>query len=122
MLNYGYAILRAVVARSLVGSGLLPTYGIHHRNKYNAFCLADDVMEPYRPFVDEIVLRLVVQERVDAKELTTALKGELLKVPTVDVMLDDKRSPLLVAVQRTTASLAQCFQGDQRRLLLPGWV
>ena len=122
LLNYGYAILRAVVARSLVGSGLLPTYGIHHRNKYNAFCLADDVMEPYRPFVDEIVLRLVVQERVDAKELTTALKGELLKVPTVDVMLDDKRSPLLVAVQRTTASLAQCFQGDQRRLLLPGWV
>lgn len=122
MLNYGYAILRAVVARSLVGSGLLPTYGIHHRNKYNAFCLADDIMEPYRPFVDEIVLRLVVKERVDAKHLTTAIKGELLKLPTVDVIIDEQRSPLLVAVQRTTASLAQCFQGDQRKLLVPGWA
>lgn len=121
LLNYGYAILRAVVARSLVGSGLLPTLGIHHRNKYNAYCLADDVMEPYRPFVDERVLKMVVMDRVDAKELTTAIKGELLNVPTLDVLIDGKRSPLLVAVQRSTASLAQCFQGGQRKALYPEW-
>ncbi len=119
LLNYGYAILRAVVARSLVGSGLLPTLGIHHRNKYNAYCLADDVMEPYRPFVDELVVKLVVHDRIVATELTTAIKGELLKVPTLDVLIDEKRSPLLVAVQRSTASLAQCFQGDQRKALYP---
>ncbi|MDX9750424.1 MAG: type II CRISPR-associated endonuclease Cas1 [Flavobacteriales bacterium] len=121
LLNYGYAILRAVVARSLVGSGLLPTLGIHHRNKYNAYCLADDVMEPYRPFVDEMVLRMVVKDRVDPEELTTPIKGELLKVPTLDVLIDGKRSPLLVAVQRSTASLAQCFQGGQRKALYPEW-
>ena len=119
LLNYGYTILRAVVARSLVGSGLLPTLGIHHRNKYNAYCLADDVMEPYRPFVDELVLKMVVQDRVDAKELTTEIKGKLLGVPTIDVVLDGKRSPLFVAVQRSTASLAQCFQGEQRKPLYP---
>jgi CRISPR-associated protein Cas1 len=119
LLNYGYAILRAVVARSLVGSGLLPTLGIHHRNKYNAYCLADDVMEPYRPFVDELVVKLVVHDRIVATELTTAIRGELLKVPTLDVLIDEKRSPLLVAVQRSTASLAQCFQGDQRKALYP---
>lgn len=121
LLNYGYAILRAVVARSLVGSGLLPTLGIHHHNKYNAYCLADDVMEPYRPFVDELVLKLVVTDRVDATELTTAIKGKLLNVPALDVLIDGKCSPLLVAVQRSTASLAQCFQGGQRKVLYPEW-
>lgn len=121
LLNYGYAILRAVVARSLVGSGLLPTMGIHHRNKYNAYCLADDVMEPYRPFVDELVFKLVVTERLDAQELNNAIKGKLLTLPTVDVRIDGKRSPLFVAVQRTTASLAQSFQGQHRKALYPEW-
>ena len=119
LLNYGYAILRAVVARNLVGSGLLPTLGIHHRNKYNAYCLADDVMEPYRPWVDELVLKMVVQDRVDAKELNTEIKGKLLAIPTMDVVIDGKRSPLLVGVQRSTASLAQCFQGELRKPLYP---
>lgn len=119
LLNYGYAILRAVVARSLVGSGLLPTYGIHHRNKYNAYCLADDIMEPYRPWVDESVLDLLVKERVDPKEVTTSIKGHLLKVPAKDVRIDGQRSPLLVAVQRTTAALAQSFQEGERKGLWP---
>lgn len=119
LLNYGYAILRAVVARSLVGSGLLPTYGIHHRNKYNAYCLADDIMEPYRPWVDESVLELLVKERIDPAEVTTAIKGHLLKVPAKDVRIDGQRSPLLVAVQRTTAALAQCFQEGERKGLWP---
>ena len=115
LLNYGYAILRAVVARSLVGSGLLPTYGIHHRNKYNAYCLADDIMEPYRPWVDELVLELLVKERIDPTEVTTEIKGHLLRLPTKDVQIDGQRSPLLVAVQRTTAALAQCFQEGERK-------
>lgn len=115
LLNYGYAILRAVVARSLVGSGLLPTYGIHHRNKYNAYCLADDIMEPYRPWVDELVLELLVKERIDPTEVTTEIKGHLLRLPTKDVQIDGQRSPLLVAVQRTTAALAQCFQEGDRK-------
>jgi CRISPR-associated protein Cas1 len=59
LLNYGYAILRALVARSIVGSGLIPSLGIHHRNQYNSFCLADDIMEPYRPFVDKVVCQFV---------------------------------------------------------------
>ncbi len=121
ILNYGYAIIRAVVARALVGSGLLPTLGIHHRNKYNAYCLADDVMEPYRPFVDELVFNMVVTDRMDAAELSTAIKGRLLQLPAVDVLIDGKKSPLFVAVQRTTASLAQSFQGEQRKALYPEW-
>lgn len=119
LLNYGYAILRAVVARSLVGSGLLPTMGIHHRNKYNAYCLADDIMEPYRPWVDEKVLELLVKENIDPAEVTTEIKGQLLKVPTQEVLIDGQRSPLLVAVQRTTAALARCFQEGERKGLWP---
>lgn len=122
LLNYGYAILRAIVARNLVGSGLLPTLGIHHRNKYNAYCLADDVMEPYRPFVDELVLQFVAKEGVLPEDLTTAVKGHMLKVPTQDVLLNGKKSPLFVAVQRTSANLAQCFQsGGQPKVLYPEW-
>jgi CRISPR-associated protein Cas1 len=118
LLNYGYAILRALVARSLVGSGLLPTLGIHHRNQYNAFCLADDVMEPYRPFVDRVVCDIV---RMNGKflEMTPSMKKLLLSIPTIDVRIDGRRSPLMVAVTRTTASLARCFEGESRKLLYP---
>ncbi len=118
MLNYGYAILRAMVARSLVGSGLLPTLGIFHRNRYNAYALADDIMEPYRPFVDALVLDIINKTGVP-EELTLAHKGQLLKLPVADVILDGKASPLMAAVARTTASLAQCFAGEQRKLLYP---
>jgi CRISPR-associated protein Cas1 len=118
LLNYGYAILRALVARSLVGSGLLPTLGIHHRNQYNAFCLADDVMEPYRPFVDRVVCDIV---RMNGRflEMTPSMKRQLLSIPTIDVRIDGRRSPLMVAVTRTTASLARCFEGESRKLLYP---
>jgi len=119
LLNYGYAILRAVVARNLVGSGLLPTLGIFHRNQYNAYCLADDVMEPYRPFVDRLVFSLVEKAEDDCAQLSPALKKELLAIPTIDVHIDGERSPLLVGVQRTTASLSKCFEGKTRRILYP---
>jgi len=118
LLNYGYAILRAITARSLVGSGLLPTLGIHHSNKYNAYCLADDIMEPYRPFVDEIVYS-IVQSKVDITELTVDLKKQLLGICTVDIFFEDEHSPLMVGMQRTTASLAQCYEGERRKITFP---
>jgi CRISPR-associated protein Cas1 len=118
LLNYGYAILRALVARSLVGSGLLPTLGIYHRNQYNAYCLADDIMEPYRPYVDYVVYQLV---RNNGKflEMTPTMKKALLEIPAMDVVLDGKKSPLMNAVQRTTASLCKCFEGTSRKILYP---
>jgi CRISPR-associated protein Cas1 len=118
MLNYGYAILRAVVARSLVGSGLLPILGYHHRNKYNAYCLADDVMEPYRPFVDQLVLELV-RSIDDYSQLTPAIKQQLLQVPVLDVTLNGQKSPLMVAVQETTSSLYKCYARDLKQIKLP---
>lgn len=118
LLNYGYAILRAITARSLVGSGLLPTVGIFHRNQYNAYCLADDIMEPYRPFVDRLVLQLITEEGL-SEELTPSVKKKLLVLPTLDVVLQKETSPLMIAMQRTTASLARCFQGETRKIIYP---
>ncbi len=119
LLNYGYAILRAVVARALVTSGLLPTLGIHHHNRYNAYCLADDIMEPYRPYVDELVFAIVKEQGVDNLQLTTTLKAQLLSIPTLDVVIGGKRSPLMVAATQTTASLYKCFSGELRRIVYP---
>lgn len=118
LLNYGYAILRAVVARALVGSGLLPTLGIHHHNRYNAYCLADDIMEPYRPYVDALVCQLVADGHI-TEELTVELKRELLQIPTLDVVINGKRSPLMVAVSTTTASLQKCYAGEIRKIVYP---
>ena len=118
LLNYGYAILRAIVARALVCSGLLPTLGIHHHNRYNAYCLADDIMEPYRPYVDELVLKIVDNE-VDYQDLTKELKVRLLSIPTLEVNVSGKRSPLMVAVSQTTASLYKCFTGESRCIVYP---
>ena len=118
LLNYGYAILRAVVARSLVASGLLPTLGIHHHNKYNAYCLADDIMEPYRPYVDRLVYEITEQYGVDV-ELSKDIKAELLSIPTLDIVISGKRSPLMVGVAQTTASLYKCFSGELRKIAYP---
>src|SRR5690606_11456141 len=119
LLNYGYAILRAVVARALVSSGLLPTLGIFHRNKYDAYCLADDIMEPYRPFVDRMVYDIIAEGEEDISELNTNLKTRLLKLLQVDVQFDDMTSPLMVGMSRTTASLARCFEGVSRKINYP---
>ena len=118
LLNYGYAILRAVVARGLVSSGLLPTLGIHHHNRYNAYCLADDIMEPYRPYVDELVFQIVASG-IDYEVLTKEIKGRLLTIPTLEVVISGKRSPLMVAVGQTTASLYKCFSGELRKISYP---
>lgn len=119
LLNYGYAILRAIVARGLVSSGILPTLGIHHHNRYNAYCLADDIMEPYRPYVDELVLSIMGELGTDNLELTKDVKFRLLGIPTIEVIIGDKRSPLMVAVTQTTASLYKCFSGESRKIIYP---
>ena len=118
LLNYGYAILRAIVARSLTASGLLPTLGIHHRNQYNAYCLADDIMEPYRPYVDYVVWQ-IIRNNGKYLEMSPSMKKALLELPAMDVVIDGKKSPLMNAVQRTTASLAKCYEGTTRKLLYP---
>ena len=118
LLNYGYAILRATVARAIVSAGLLPTLGIFHRNRYNAFCLADDIMEPYRPFVDMIV-RSIIDRTSAVDNLSQELKVQLLQLPSNDVILDGETSPLMIATQRTATSLVKCFTGEQRKILYP---
>ena len=118
MLNYGYAILRAVVARALVSSGLLPTLGIHHHNRYNAYCLADDVMEPYRPYVDRHVMKLMDKHH-EADEINTKIKRDLLTIPTLEVVIGGQRSPLMVGVSSSTASLAKCYSGELRKIAYP---
>lgn len=119
LLNYGYAILRAIVARALVSSGMLPTLGIHHHNRYNAYCLADDIMEPYRPYVDELVYSIVKDKGINNLDLSKEIKALLLSIPTLDVVIGGKRSPLMVAVTQTTASLYKCFTGELRRIAYP---
>jgi CRISPR-associated protein Cas1 len=120
LLNYGYAILRAVIARALVASGLLPTFGIHHHNRYNAYCLADDIMEPYRPFVDKLVVE-IVDSRTNINELSKEIKTKLLSIPVLDVVINEQRSPLMIAAGQTTASLAKCYLGELRKIAYPSF-
>ena len=120
-LNYGYALLRAATARALSGSGLLNTLGIHHKSKYNAFALADDIMEPYRPIVDEKVFELM--NTYNEQELNTQLKAELLQILTRTVYFKDEKSPLMVALQKTASSLQQCYMGDRKKIKYPKlWI
>lgn len=117
--NYGYAILRSVIARNLVGSGCLPVLGIHHRNKYNPYCLADDIMEPYRPLVDLMIFKYLSKINPVEDQLTKEDKAFLLQIPVLDVEINGKKSPLMVGSQRTTASLIRCFEGVERKILYP---
>ncbi len=119
-LNFGYAILRALVARSIIGTGLLPSLGIFHHNKYNAYCLADDLMEPYRVYVDQLVLELLDLGFLD-DDLPKEVKAELLQLPYVDVSLNKKMRPLQHAVERTCKSFYQCITGERRSLQLPNY-
>lgn len=117
--NYGYAILRSVIARSLVGSGCLLVLGIHHANKYNPYCLADDIMEPYRPIVDWYIIQYLKQLHTFNPELTTDDKKYLLNIPVIDIHFNKIKSPLMVGSQKTTASLAKCYKGDLRKINYP---
>lgn len=117
-LNFGYAILRSIIARSLVETGLLPVVGIFHKNKYNPLCLADDIMEPYRPFIDAMVMNWC-DSYPDEKELTKEFKYHILQVATLDVSIAGVTRPLIVAVKQTTSSLFKCFSGEIRTLAYP---
>lgn len=118
LLNFGYAVLRSIVARALVSSGMLPVLGLFHKNKYNAYCLADDIMEPYRPFVDKLVYSYV-NNYEDSYELTKQAKAHILTIATQDVIIDGVVRPLFVAVTTTTASLYKCFTGELRQIKYP---
>ncbi len=120
-LNYGYALLRATMARSIVGAGLLPTLGIFHHNRYNAYCLADDLMEPYRPFVDKVVYSIIETTGIQ-EDISKEIKMLLLKIPAMDVLIDGEKSPLMNATQRTAVSLVKCFNGGQRKLMYPEFI
>jgi len=118
LLNYGYAILRALAARALAGAGLHPALGLFHRNKYNAYCLADDLMEPYRPYVDRIIIDLM-HNGEDWEDVSYSVKLQLLEIPVCDVLILGKRSPLQVALQTTATSLWRCYSKEARQLALP---
>lgn len=116
LLNYGYAVLRAAVARALVTAGLVPALGIHHRHRANAFALADDLLEPLRPIVDEQVFELA---RGGNTELVPPVKAALLELLTVTVRTSDQCGPLMVAIHHYVASLVRCYEGQSRRLDIP---
>jgi CRISPR-associated protein Cas1 len=117
-LNYGYAILRAATARALSGAGLLPTLGIHHHNKYNAFCLADDIMEPYRPFIDRTVWEMW-QEGMNCSEIGKEEKARLISTLLMNTSIGKVKRPLQIALTITTASLNRCFLKEDKRIMYP---
>lgn len=119
-LNYGYAILRAAVARALVSSGLSCSIGLHHCNQYNAFGLADDVMEPYRPFIDQLVFSNLSLFMENGETLSTQAKSVLLLALEMDVVMEDTKRPLMIAISQTTASLVRALEGNaDTKLKLP---
>lgn len=116
--NFGYSVLRSIVARAIVETGLLPVLGIFHKNKYNPYCLADDLMEPYRPFVDLLVMQWLACNS-ETEELTKEFKAFILQIATKDVKIDDKIRPLLIAVKTTAMSLYKCYTGEKRLISYP---
>jgi len=116
MLNYGYTVLRAAVARSLCGSGLHPSFGLHHHNRYNAYPLADDVMEPFRPLIDYHVFQFRVQGE---NNVTPEVKKALLGVLSQDVFLAGEKRPLMNALQFLSANLLRSLAGDDPALVIP---
>lgn len=121
LLNYGYAILRAMIARALISSGLHLTIGIFHHNKYNPYCLADDIMEPYRPFVDKIVHELFEEEQLGSI-MSIQTRRELLSIGQADALFGKLKRPLMVGMSLTTASLVDCFRGKKRRIIYPKFL
>ncbi len=121
LLNYGYAILRAAIARAIVGSGLNPSIGIKHCSQYNAFCLADDLIEPFRGFIEAKVLNIwqEVREGEEADELSQAMKSQLLEVLYQQVKFGDYSGPLMVGLHRVTGALVKCYTGEEKQLVLP---
>lgn len=125
LLNYGYAIVRAAAARAIVGTGLHPSFGIHHKNQYNPFPLADDLVEPLRQFIDVKVYSIVQKTLAETDEddlifeLNRELKGKLLSVLAEDCLFDGRKQPLLVATQLYAASVKQFLTGEEKTVSIP---
>ncbi len=119
--NFGYSVLRSIVARAVVETGLMPVLGIFHKNKYNPYCLADDLMEPYRPMVDYMVMNWL-KLNPDTEELTKEVKAYILGIATKDVKIDQLRRPLMVAVKSTAVSLYKCYTGEKRQISYPEFL
>ncbi len=117
-LNYCYAIVRALVARSLCATGLHPSIGVHHHNRYNAYCLADDVMEPFRPIADLHVWECV-KEYGSEQEMHKTIRANLLNIVERRVTMDKEMLTLQGAIQKTSQSLGKLFQGEEKLLALP---
>lgn len=117
LLNYGYTVLRAATARAVAGAGLHPAIGIFHANGGNAFALADDLMEPFRPFVDMTVRTIVERE---GAEVTPTAKAILARLIALDLPLADETTPLATALVRLASSLARSFESRRLTLALPG--
>ncbi len=116
-LNYGYAVLRSIIARAICAAGLHPSIGLHHHNRYNAYCLADDLMEPLRPLVDYYVLETLVAN--DINELTSEGKNTLVAALLKRQLLGGQMRTLFDIASITTSSLAQVVSGECRTLDLP---
>lgn len=121
LLNYGYAILRAILARAIVGTGLLPSLGIFHKNRYNSFCLADDMMEPYRPFADALVYSYY-EENKELMMVDKQAKKHLLQIPVLDVGWGTETRPLMNAAQLTASSLWKCYNNEEKNIAYPHFL
>jgi CRISPR-associated protein Cas1 len=119
--NFGYSVLRSIVARAIVETGLLPVLGIFHKNKYNPYCLADDLMEPYRPFVDFLVMQWL-ETNPETEDLNKEFKAHILQIATIDVKIDGQKRPLLISVKTTASSLYKCYTGEKRQISYPEFV
>ena len=116
LLNYGYTVLRAAVARAVVSAGLHPSLGIHHSNRNNSMCLVDDLMEPFRPMVDYTVAELVSHQR---EEMTIDVKRDLAAILVMDIATERGTTPLQTCLERAAQSLAQSFESGKPGLILP---
>jgi len=119
-LNYGYAIIRASVARALVSSGLQPALGVFHHHRSNPFCLADDVMEPLRPLVDQYVKEILADPELSKLDsLHTLHRQKLLTILTHEVTLNGNHGPLMAVLPRYTSSFYRLLTKESKKLSFP---
>lgn len=121
LLNYGYAIIRAMIARAIVGSGLHPSIGVFHQNQYNGLCLADDIMEPFRPWVDWLVYDLVMKNNDDDIQINQQTKAMFLQLLGEPVLYNKKKMPLMVACHYLLADFKRAFDESRFKLNYPEW-
>ena len=122
LLNYGYAVVRASIARNIVAAGLIPSIGLHHHNRSNAFCLADDLIEPFRPFVDVCVKQISMSREIEEGSASLecrVTRAKLLNILAEPISLDDVVTPLGLATYHTVQSLRACYDEPSRELTLP---